>query len=164
MVPKYFVISKKCLFYLFIFIFIYLFLNYLFIYLLFLHFHRLPLQWENAYVLYKIKRKFTFISVNSKYIKSRKVKTSKFSLMKILMFSTHSMKYIWYSPQKEKICSHCPGLALRDRTVALPWQTEKNRGAFTIVLKCLIQPRRTVRGIKNRVKPGRHRDSTGTLP
>ena len=24
------------------------------------------------------------------------------ALMKILMFSTHSMKYIWYSPQKSK--------------------------------------------------------------
>ena len=27
------------------------------------------------------------------------------ALMKILMFSTHSMKYIWYSPQKGKISS-----------------------------------------------------------
>ena len=41
-----------------------------------------------------------------KYISSRELKTSKFSCvlrtMKILMFSTHSMKYIWYSPLKSK--------------------------------------------------------------
>ena len=35
---------------------------------------------------------------------SRDLKTSKFSyvLMKILTFSTHSMKYIWYSIKKSK--------------------------------------------------------------
>ena len=37
---------------------------------------------------------------------SRDLKTSKFSFElrthEILMFSTHSMKYIWYSPQKSK--------------------------------------------------------------
>ena len=27
---------------------------------------------------------------------------SYYALVKILMFSTHSMKYIWYSPQKSK--------------------------------------------------------------
>ena len=37
----------------------------------FLHFHRLPCELENARVLYKIKRKFAFFSVNTKYISSR---------------------------------------------------------------------------------------------
>ena len=45
-----------------------------------------------------------FVAV--KYISSRELKTSEFSLMlrlvKILLFSTHSMKYIWYSSQKSK--------------------------------------------------------------
>ena len=46
-------------------------------------------------VLYKIKIKENlFLTVNTKYISSRDLKTSK--------FSTHSMKYIWYSPQKSK--------------------------------------------------------------
>ena len=48
---------------------------------LFLHFHRLLCEQENARVLYKIKRKFTFLSVNTKYISSRDLKTSKFSLV-----------------------------------------------------------------------------------
>ena len=48
---------------------------------MFLHFHRLLCEQENARVLYKIKRKFTFLSVNTKYISSRDLKTSKFSLV-----------------------------------------------------------------------------------
>ena len=59
-----------------------------------------------AYKKYKIKRKLTFFSVNTKYISSRELETSKFHLcyacLKIQMFSTHLMKYIWYSPQKSK--------------------------------------------------------------
>ena len=50
-----------------------------------------------------------------------------------------------------KICSQCPCLAPRfvpvsktgmnrDRTEVLPWQTGINRGAFVVVLICLIQP------------------------
>ena len=53
---------------------------------------------------YKTKKQCTFLA-NTKYISSRELKTSKFScyaLMKILMFLTHSMKYIWYSTQKSK--------------------------------------------------------------
>ena len=41
----------------------------------FLYFHRLPCELENARVLYKIKRKFAFFSVNTKYISSRELKT-----------------------------------------------------------------------------------------
>ena len=36
-----------------------------------------------------------FFEVNTKYISS--------SELKILMFSTHEMKYIWYSPKKKQI-------------------------------------------------------------
>ena len=43
-----------------------------------LHFQRLPLQWDNIHVFYKIKRKFTFILVNTKYISSNVLKTLKF--------------------------------------------------------------------------------------
>ena len=55
-----------------------------------------------AYKKYKIKskkRKNTFL-VNIKYISSLEMNTSEFSLLKILMFSTNSMKYIWYLHQK----------------------------------------------------------------
>ena len=41
----------------------------------FLHFHRLPCELENARVLYKIKRKFAFFSMNTKYISSCELKT-----------------------------------------------------------------------------------------
>ena len=41
----------------------------------FLHFDRLPCELENARVLYKIKRKFAFFSVNTKYFSSRELKT-----------------------------------------------------------------------------------------
>ena len=41
----------------------------------FLHFHRMPCELENARVLCKIKRKFAFFSVNTKYILSRELKT-----------------------------------------------------------------------------------------
>ena len=58
-----------------------------------------------AYKKYKIKKgkekKTTFL-VNTKYISSLELKTLEFSLLKILLFSTHSMKYIWYSHQKSK--------------------------------------------------------------
>ena len=57
-----------------------------------------------AYKKYKIKRKFTFFG-KYQYISSRELKTLEFSLVrivKILMFSNNSMKYIWYSPKKSK--------------------------------------------------------------
>ena len=60
MVPKLFVLSKK---------------------FWFLHFHRMPCELEHVRVLYKIKRKFAFLSVNTKYISSRELKTSEFSLV-----------------------------------------------------------------------------------
>ena len=41
----------------------------------FLHFHYLPCELENARVLYTIKRKFAFFSVNTKYILSHELKT-----------------------------------------------------------------------------------------
>ena len=41
----------------------------------FLHFHRLLCELENAHVLYKIKRKFAFFSVTTKYISSCELKT-----------------------------------------------------------------------------------------
>ena len=43
-----------------------------------------------------------FFEVNTKYISSSVLKTSEFSRVKILMFSTHEMKYIWYLPKKSK--------------------------------------------------------------
>ena len=43
---------------------------------------------------HKIKRKFTFFG---KY-----QNTLCYALVKMLIFSTHSMKYIWYSPKKSK--------------------------------------------------------------
>ena len=46
-----------------------------FFFFFFLHFHRLLCELENARVLYKIKRKFAFFSVNTKYISSRELKT-----------------------------------------------------------------------------------------
>ena len=49
-----------------------------------------------AYRKYKIK-KLMFL-VNTKHISSRELDTSE--------FSTHSMKYIWYSPQKSKYLLH----------------------------------------------------------
>ena len=45
------------------------------VFVFFLHFHRLPCELENALVLYKIKRKFAFFFVNTKYISSRELKT-----------------------------------------------------------------------------------------
>ena len=47
----------------------------------FLHFYRLPCELQNARALYKIKRKFAFFSVNTKYISSSELKTSRFSLV-----------------------------------------------------------------------------------
>ena len=55
----------------------------------FLRFHRLPCDLENARVLYKIKRKFAFFF-------------GEYQIYFIPMFSTHSMKYFWHSPQKSK--------------------------------------------------------------
>ena len=83
--------------------------------------------------VYCIKKKnICFFSVNTKYISSRELKTSKFSLVLRtrensdifnsldeiyfvftsnnqissiylnILFSTHSLKYIWYSPKKKK--------------------------------------------------------------
>ena len=40
-----------------------------------------------------------FFEVNAKYISSSELKTSE---LKLFMFSTHEMKYIWYSPKKSK--------------------------------------------------------------
>ena len=58
------------------------------------------------FVEYKIKRKLLF-TVNTKYISSCAAKISAFSLVFTLLkntdFSLHSMKYIWYSPQKVNI-------------------------------------------------------------
>ena len=45
---------------------------------------------------------FFFFSVNTKNISSHVLKKSSISLVKMLIFSTHSMEYIWYSPQKSK--------------------------------------------------------------
>ena len=39
-----------------------------------------------------------FFEVNTKYISSSELKTSEFSRV----FSTHEMKYIWYSPKTSK--------------------------------------------------------------
>ena len=39
------------------------------------HFHHLPCELENARILYKIKIKFAFFSMNTKYISSRELKT-----------------------------------------------------------------------------------------
>ena len=80
---------------------------------------------------YKIKRKFTFFSKNHIYITSRELKTSKFSccaLMKILMFSTHSMKYIWYSPQKSKypLC-----ITIDKHILVALWNDAHNKVAYT---------------------------------
>ena len=48
-----------------------------------------------------------FFEVNTKYISSSELKTSEFhecaARVKIIMFSTHEMKYIWYSPKKKQI-------------------------------------------------------------
>ena len=41
-----------------------------------------------------------FFDVNTKYTSPSVFKTSGFSRVKILMFSTHEMKYIWYLPKK----------------------------------------------------------------
>ena len=58
----------------------------------------------NVRVLYKIKRKFAFFRwiPNIFHLVSWKHKYfhSCCALVKIRIFSTHSMKYIWYSPQK----------------------------------------------------------------
>ena len=58
-----------------------------------------------AYKKYKIKRKITFLA-NTKHYHLVSWKHQNFhsccAIVKILMFSTHSMKYIWYSPQKSK--------------------------------------------------------------
>ena len=58
-----------------------------------------------AYNKYKIKRILIFW-LNTIYISSQELKMSKLSLVlcivKIPMFSTHSMKYIWYSAKKSK--------------------------------------------------------------
>ena len=55
-------------------------------------------QWIRIFEILASDRKriFTFFEVNIKYISSRVLKTSEFSQVKILMFSTHKMKYIWY--------------------------------------------------------------------
>ena len=51
-----------------------LFVCFFFFNLWFVHFHRLPSELENARVLYKIKkRKFSFFSVNTRYMSSRDV-------------------------------------------------------------------------------------------
>ena len=50
----------------------------------------------------KNKKKIYFFSVNTKNFSSHVLKISAISLVKLLIFSTHSMKYIWYSPQKSK--------------------------------------------------------------
>ena len=41
-----------------------------------------------------------FFDVNTKNISSSVLKTAGFSRVKILMFSTQEMKYIWYLPKK----------------------------------------------------------------
>ena len=54
----------------------------------------------------KNKKKIYFFSENTKIISSHVLKISAFSLVlrtrELLIFSRHSMKYIWYSPQKSK--------------------------------------------------------------
>ena len=61
---------------------------------------------ENLLKEYKIKRNFTYFSKYQINFHLVSWKHQNFhsccALMKILMFSTHSMKYIWYSPQKSK--------------------------------------------------------------
>ena len=46
--------------------------------------------------------------------------------MKILMFSTHSMKYIWYSPQKSKypLFTHADLIERQSINVTLPLMEE----------------------------------------
>ena len=60
------------------------------------HFHVALVYIEDIY----------FFEVNTKYISSNVLKTSEFhecaARMKISMFSTLEMKYIWYSSQKSK--------------------------------------------------------------
>ena len=66
-------------------------------------------------VALKINRLSSFL-VNSKYMSSCDLKILNFrlccALVKIMLFSTHSMKYIRYSPQKSKyplsISRHVP--------------------------------------------------------
>ena len=52
------------------------------------------------------KKKIYFVSDNTKYISSRAIKISAFSLVldtgETTDFSLHSLKCIWYSPQKSK--------------------------------------------------------------
>ena len=55
----------------------------------------------------KNKKKIYFFSVNTKNISSHVLKISAMSLVLRTreiadIFTTHSMKYIWYSPQKSK--------------------------------------------------------------
>ena len=52
-----------------------LFVFSIFFFFFFLHFHHLPCELENARVLYKIKIKFAFCSMNTKYISSPELKT-----------------------------------------------------------------------------------------
>ena len=52
-----------------------------------------------------------FFEVNTKYISSSVLKTSEFhecaARVKISMFSTQKMKYIWYLPRKSKFSFYC---------------------------------------------------------
>ena len=52
-------------------------------------------------------RGYLLFEVNTTYISSSELKTSEFSRVRStsenFMFSTHEMKYIWYSPEKKQI-------------------------------------------------------------
>ena len=43
-----------------------------------------------------------FFEVNTKYISSNVLKVSVISRVKLLIFSTHEMKYFWYLPKNKK--------------------------------------------------------------
>ena len=64
----------------------------------------------------KSKKKIYFYLVNTKNISSHLLKISAISLIyaliRLLIFSTHLMKYIWYSPQKSKFPLFVPKLSI----------------------------------------------------
>ena len=82
--------------------------SFVFFYIIMIRLEAWLTNWLTVNLLkkYKIKRKFTSLKwlPNIFHLVSWNHRNfhSCCALMKILMFSTHSMKYIWYSPQKSK--------------------------------------------------------------
>ena len=62
-----------------------------------------------AYKKYKIKRNLLFWGVNTTHISSRDLKTSE--------FSTHSINYIWNSPQKRKDPRYNVAVSVKSRSL-----------------------------------------------